>query len=235
VDRLAQYAKACGLGKKTGVELDNEASGLIPTAAWKLKKMGVPWQAGETLSIAIGQGFNLTTPIQMACVAAAVGNGGRLFRPQIVKEIQSADGALVKVAEAEPAGMLPVKNENLKIVQKGLVEVVSTRRGTGWSLRLPGVEMAGKTGTAQVVAMEKDYVPKPEEETPFRFRDHAWFVAYAPVTSPRIALAVLVEHGGHGAAAAGPIAKEMVKTFLGNEDIEKTEVRDAEVLEDLGL
>jgi penicillin-binding protein 2 len=235
VDRLARYAQACGLGRTTGVDLDNEASGLVPTASWKLKKMGVPWQAGETLSIAIGQGFNLTTPIQMACLVAAVGNGGRLFRPQIVKEVQSVDGSLVEVAEAEPTGNLPVTNENLKIVQKGLADVVNTRRGTGWGLRIPDIEMAGKTGTAQVVAMEKDYVQKPTEETPFRFRDHAWFVAYAPVASPRIAVAVLVEHGGHGASAAGPIAKEMVKIYLGNVETEKKENSGVEGLGDIGI
>ena len=235
VDRLARFSKACGLGRKTRVDLDNEASGLVPTASWKLKKTGVPWQAGETLSIAIGQGFNLATTIQMASLIAAVGNGGTLFRPQIVKEVQNADGTLVKVVEPEPVGTLPVTKENLKIVQKGLVHVVSTRRGTGWGLRIRDMTMAGKTGTAQVVALEPDHVQKSEDETPFKFRDHAWFVAYAPVKSPRIALAVLVEHGGHGATAAGPIAKDMVKTYLGHPKTEKKKGPGIAELGDIGI
>jgi penicillin-binding protein 2 len=216
VDRLARYARACGLGRPTGVELDNEASGLVPTASWKLKKVGVPWQAGETLSIAIGQGFNLVTPIQMVSLIAAVGNGGTLYKPQIAKKVEASGGSTVQVSEPKVLGNLPVSGENLEIVRRGLFDVVNTRGGTGWGLRMLDIEMAGKTGTAQVVAMAPDHEEKPEGETPFRMRDHAWFVAYAPSKNPRIAVAVLVEHGGHGSSAAGPIAREMVKTYLEN-------------------
>ncbi len=216
VERLARYAEACGLGKPTGVELDNEASGLVPTSAWKLKRTGIPWQGGETLSIAIGQGFNLVTPIQMVSLIAAVANGGTIFKPQVVQKVESSDGSTVKVNEKEKVGALPVTEETMAIVRRGLHDVVNTRGGTAWGVRIRGIEMAGKTGTAQVVAMEPDHEVKDEEETPFRLRDHAWFVAFAPAEDARIAIAVLVEHGGHGSSTAGPIAKEMVKTYLKN-------------------
>jgi penicillin-binding protein 2 len=214
VDRLARYAKACGLGTATGVELDDEASGLVPTRTWKLKKTGIPWQGGETLSVAIGQGSNLVTPIQMVQLVAAVGNGGTLYKPLVVQRVQSPDGSAMKIAKAETLGRLPASGKTLKIVSRGMIEAVNKRRGTGWIARVPGVEVAGKTGTAQVISMAQDYEEKALEETPFRFRDHAWFVAFAPADAPRIGVAVLVEHGGHGSTVAGPIAREMIKTYL---------------------
>lgn len=214
IDRLSHYAKLCGLGRATGVKLDNEASGLVPSSAWKLARMGIPWQAGETLSVAIGQGFNLVTPLQMACLTAAVGNGGTLYRPLVVQRIESADGSTVKVVEAEPLGNLPATRATLDIVKQGLIKAVNERQGTGWIARINGLQVAGKTGTAQVVSMEQDHEKTSKEKAPLRFRDHAWFVAFAPAMAPRIAVAVLIEHGGHGASAAGPVAREMIKTYL---------------------
>ena len=215
VDRLARFAASCGLGMSTGIKLDNEAPGLVPSSAWKLRKIGVPWQAGETLSVAIGQGFNLVTPIQMVSLVAAVANGGRRYKPLVVGRIRGVDGSLVKVGAAEPVGKLAASDKTLELLRRGLVDVVNKRKGTGWIARVRGVQVAGKTGTAQVVSMEKDHVEKPLEDIPFRLRDHAWFVAFAPAEAPRIAVAVLVEHGGHGSSAAGPIAREMIKTYLG--------------------
>jgi penicillin-binding protein 2 len=215
VDRLAQYAKSCGLGMHTGIHLDEEAAGLIPTSAWKLRKIGVPWQGGETLSVAIGQGFNLVTPIQMVSLVAAVGNGGTRYKPLVVDRAQAAGGPLVNVELPQPMGRLPASDKTLQLVKIALVDAVSKREGTGWIARIPGVQVAGKTGTAQVVAMEQGDEEKSLEDTPFRLRDHAWFVAFAPAEEPQIAVAVLVEHGGHGATAAGPIAREMIKMYLG--------------------
>lgn len=216
VDRLAYYAKACGLGSPTGVELDNESSGLVPTKAWKLRKVGVPWQGGETLSLAIGQGFNLVTPIQMAVLVAAVANGGKLYRPMLVERIEDVNTGQVTVSEAEAVGRLPVSDDTLDRIRTGLVEVVSGERGTGRIARIEGVTVAGKTGTAQVIAMGERPDEGDEEKIPRRFRDHAWFVAFAPVEAPKIAVCVLVEHGGHGGSEAGPIARKMVKTYLGD-------------------
>ncbi len=215
VDTLAEYAGGFGLGKPTGVDLDNEVSGLVPTQAWKLRKVGVPWQGGETLSVAIGQGFNLVTPIQMASLVAAVANGGVIYKPLLVERIEDVNTEEVTVVESEDMGRLPVSDETLERIRNGLTAVVNSRRGTGRIADIAGVSVAGKTGTAQVVAMGERPDADEEEKTPFRFRDHAWFVAFAPVEAPRIAVAVFVEHGGHGGSTAGPIAREMMETYLG--------------------
>jgi penicillin-binding protein 2 len=215
VDRLARYAEGCGLGTTTGIKLDNEAEGLVPSSVWKLKKKGVPWQGGETLSVAIGQGFDLVTPLQMVCLVAAVANGGTRYKPLVVQRIEASDGSVVKIGEPEILGKLPASKKTLQIVKRGMVNTMNTPSGTGWSARLSGVSVAGKTGTVQVVAMERDHEENPHESKPRRFRDHAWFVAFAPSEQPRIAVAVLVEHGGHGATGAGPVAREMIRTYLG--------------------
>jgi penicillin-binding protein 2 len=212
VDRLAWYARAFGLGEPTGVDLGHEEGGLIPTAAWKKRRMGVSWQAGETLSVVIGQGFNLATPLQMALVAAAVGNGGTRYRPQLVKTIRTADGKTVYESEPEVVGRLPVSEENLRIVREGLFEVVNRRHGTAWASRLDQVVMCGKTGTAQVIGRKEDAAKGEDEYGPIK--DHAWFVAYAPQENPRIAVAVLIEHGEHGSSAAAPVAAEMIRFHL---------------------
>lgn len=213
VDRLARYARGCGFDVRTGIRLDNESRGLTPTISWKLRRFGRPWQKGETLLIAIGQGFNLVTPLQMGSLISAVANGGTRYRPLIIKEIRDYDGSLLETTAPEILGRLPASKETLNIIRKGLDDAVNTRRGTGWSARLPGGIMAGKTGTAQVIKLAEDRDIK-EEDIPFRFRDHAWFVAYGPTKKPRIAVAVLVEHGGHGSTAAAPIAREVIKTYL---------------------
>ena len=219
VDALAEYAGAFGLGRPTGVDLDNEVSGLVPTQAWKLRKVGVPWQGGETLSVAIGQGFNLVTPIQMASLVAAVANGGVIYKPLLVERIEDVNTGEVGVIESQDMGRLPVSDETLERIRNGLVAVVNSRRGTGRIADIAGISVAGKTGTAQVVAMGERPDTDEEEKTPFRFRDHAWFVAFAPVEAPRIAVAVFVEHGGHGGSTAGPIAREMMETYLGVEEL----------------
>jgi len=214
VDRLAKYSTAAGLGMRTGIELEHEVSGLVPSTNWKLKRFGVSWQAGETLSVAIGQGFNLVTPIQMVALTAAVANGGMRFKPTLVKAIVAPDGEPVPLPEPTPVGRLSASEKTLRLIREGLVNVVNTRSGTAWWARLEEVQFGGKTGTAQVVAMEEEFKSKPLEETPYRFRDHAWFVAFAPAEKPEIAIAVLVEHGGHGSSAAGPIAREIIRTYV---------------------
>jgi len=214
VDRLARYAEGCGLGMTTGIKLDNEAAGLVPDSVWKLKKKGAPWQGGETLSVAIGQGFNLVTPLQMACLAAAVANEGTRYKPLVIRRIEAPDGSVVKTGEPEVLGRLPASKETLQILKRGMIKAVNTPSGTAWNLRISGVTVAGKTGTSQVVAMAPDHEETPHESKPLHFRDHAWFVAFAPAEEPRIAVAVLVEHGGHGASGAGPIAREMIRAYL---------------------
>ena len=213
VDRLAWYAKAFGLGSPTGIFLDHEASGLVPTAAWKKRRTGIPWQEGETLSVAIGQGFDLVTPIQMAIVAAAVGNGGKRFRPIILDRIQSPDGQVLQKIEPQLAGKLPVSKGNLDLVKQGLWRVVNADNGTARGSRLSDIAISGKTGTSQVISRKEDEALA-EEDVPVHLKAHAWFVAYAPSEHPTIAVAVVVEHGEHGSGAAAPIAKEMIKAYL---------------------
>lgn len=209
VDRLAWYAKAAGLGAPSGIAIDGEGGGLIPTSEWKRRRFGEPWQRGETLSVAIGQGFNLVTPMQLALVAGAVGNGGRRYAPLLVKSIQES-GSAAEVKTPKVVGRLPVSEATLALVQKGLWAVVNEQRGTAYQSRIKDLAFSGKTGTAQVVGRET----ADEKGDTHHFKDHAWFVAYAPSEQPRIAIAVLVEHGEHGSSAAAPIAREMIRTYL---------------------
>lgn len=213
VDRLAWYSKGFGLGSPTGIVLDHEAQGLIPTAAWKTKRTGEPWQEGETLSVAIGQGFDLTTPVQMAVLAAALANGGNRYRPIILDSVQSADGQILQKNQPKWIGKLPVSSSNLDIVKRGLWKVVNGENGTARGSRLADIDMSGKTGTSQVISRKEDETT-PEQDVPVHLRSHAWFVAYAPSQEPRIAVAVVVEHGEHGSGTAAPIAREMIKTYL---------------------
>ena len=213
VDRLAWYAKAFGLGAPTGIQLDHEAHGLIPTAAWKKKRTGVPWQEGETLSIAIGQGFNLATPIQMAVLAAALANGGHRYRPLILDQMKLVDGQILQQNKPKLIGKLPVSPAHLELVKVGLWKVVNGENGTARGSRLADIEFSGKTGTSQVISRKEDE-SMAEEDMPAHLRSHAWFIAYAPSEKPSIAVAVVVEHGEHGSGAAAPIAREMIKIYL---------------------
>jgi len=213
VDKLAEYAIKCGLGKKTGISLENEKRGLIPTSDWKLKRFKEPWQGGETLSVAIGQGYNLVTPLQMAVFIAAVGNGGTLYKPRIVTDIKDSQGNIIENIPPEINGHLPVKDETLKMVKKGLLDVVHDQRGTARRVKIKDIEMAGKTGTAQVFSMKANDDTK-TEDLAYNLRDHAWFVSYAPATQPSIAVCVIIEHGEHGSSTAAPIAAQLTEFYL---------------------
>jgi penicillin-binding protein 2 len=215
VDRLAYYARALGLGRKTGIEFGNENAGLVPTAAWKERRFQEPWVEGETLSIAIGQGFNLWTPVQLAVAYGAVANGGSLMRPYLVERVETPHGEVLKAGSPEPVGEVAVSSATLERVRSALRDVVHGERGTGYAMRrLPGgVEAAGKTGTAQVVSLREDDT-REEDEIPEKERDHAWFVTYVPAQDPRIVVAVLVEHGGHGGSTAAPVARRVVEAWL---------------------
>jgi penicillin-binding protein 2 len=213
VDRLARYANDFGLGNSTGINLDQEATGLVPTSAWKEKRTGIPWQEGETLSIAIGQGFNLVTPVQMAVMISAVANGGLRYRPRILERIVDHDGKTIFQSRPELSGKLPVSQRTLDLVRLGLWRVVNGDHGTARGSRLDDIEMCGKTGTSQVISRRAGE-DGDENSLPAHLKSHAWFVAYAPFHEPQIAVAVVVEHGEHGSGAAAPVAKELVKTYL---------------------
>lgn len=199
ITRLAKWGKLMGLGAPTGVDLPFEASGLMPSPEWKLRVLKTPWYAGETVSVAIGQGQVSATPLQMARVAAFIANGGRLLRPHFVR--QAAAPQLPPI----------VRPETIAAVREGMRGVVAA--GTGWRARLQSVEVCGKTGSAQVVARARlERTPNAHELLP-----HGWFLAFAPAERPRIALAVLVEHGGSGGEAAAPVARRILSHFFGLE------------------
>ncbi|WP_287126599.1 penicillin-binding protein 2 [Desulfobacter sp.] len=218
VDALAKYAQGSGLGRLTGIRLAHERPGLIPTSAWKKQRFKEPWQAGETLSISIGQGFNLVTPLQMAVFISAVGNNGTLYRPRLVKSVQDAKGQVIREIEPEITGGLPASKKNLAIVRQGLLEVVHGNRGTARQIRLPDVQIAGKTGTAQVFSRKagEKFDNKKLKRT---LQDHAWFVCYAPAQDPKIAIAVIIEHGEHGSSAAAPVAQELIHAYFGDPEV----------------
>ncbi|MGD8371387.1 MAG: penicillin-binding protein 2 [Syntrophobacterales bacterium] len=220
VDRMAAYAKGFRLGRKTLIRLNNEAAGLVPTAEWKLRRFGVPWQKGEDLVMAIGQGFLLATPIQMAVFYAAIANGGKFLRPRVVLRVEDPDGAVIKNVGPEIVEQLNLNPNTLSFLQEALAGVVQEPRGTGRAAQLRGklheIRVAGKTGTAQVIRAPEDEEEQDESQVPYKFRDHAWFAAYAPTEAPEIVVVVLVEHGGHGGSAAAPLAREVMEEYFGS-------------------
>jgi penicillin-binding protein 2 len=213
VDRLADYAHAFGLGRRTGIPLPQEKPGLIPTSAWKQKRFHEKWMAGETVSIAIGQGYDLVTPLQLAVSFAALANGGRIVQPRLVLSRRDASGEAVPEPYDPPHAEIDIPAEALQPVLKGLEAVVEEPGGTGSRSRVPGVRVGGKTGTAQTVGLKHTEDLK-DDEIPMRYRDHGWFAAFAPVDAPEIAVAVLNEHGGGGGATAAPIAQKILQRYF---------------------
>ncbi|MFC1867455.1 penicillin-binding protein 2 [Thermodesulfobacteriota bacterium] len=215
VDKIAHYAKMCGFGKKTNFGLDNEKEGLIPTSKWKLKRWGVPWQPGETVSTSIGQSFVLVTPIQLAGLISIIFNGGKIYQPKIIRWVGND---MDEVYQFTPAymGQINARQENLDLIGDALIAVVNEPHGTGSRARIKDITVAGKTGTAQVITLEAEKNLNSTGEMIDEFRDHAWFVSIAPAERPRLALAILIENGGHGGSAAAPIAGRLIKEYLGN-------------------
>jgi penicillin-binding protein 2 len=203
IDRIARWAKRLGLGAPSGVDLPHEAAGLVPSPEWKQRTQRLPWYAGETVSVAIGQGQLMITPLQAARMVAAVANGGKLVRPRLVKAL---GGQRVVAAPPEDLGLSP---ERLAVVRAGLCAVVN-EHGTGWRARMDSVAVCGKTGSAQVVS----HARLARAGAAPNWQPHGWFVAYAPAEQARIALAVIVEHGGSGGEAAAPVAREILAEFF---------------------
>lgn len=212
IDTIARYARLFGLGSPTGIDLAHEKSGTIPDSAWKRRRFNQPWYAGETLSAGIGQGYITVTPLQMANVISMVAVGKR-FRPYYVKEIDTPDRAVVRTGTPELVATLKVRDTTLRQIREGLRDVVNAPNGTGKRGRLNGIIAAGKTGTSQVVSMGAKRVKS--AQLPWQERDHAWFVTYAPVDAPEIAVATLVEHAeGGGGAVAAPIARQVMQAYF---------------------
>ena len=214
IDTIAKYAKRFGLGRSTRLGLSREKKGLVPTTQWKLLNKKEPWQLGETISASIGQGFNLVTPIQQVIMMAAVANRGILLKPYLVKRIEGPEGQLRQEFFPEIIGQIGVDPDHLEQVRMALRDVVNGARGTGKKSRLKNIIVSGKTGTAQVVRMKSNEELEKGEAIPVKYRDHAWFVAFAPYEKPVLAVAIIVEHGGHGGATAGPIAGKIFKKYF---------------------
>lgn len=214
INTIAKYAKRFGLGSSTRLGLSREKQGLIPTTQWKLLRKKEPWLLGETISASIGQGYNLVTPIQQAMMMSAVANGGVLLKPYLVKRIEEPNSQIRKEFNPEIVGQIGVAPDHLEQVRLALRDVVNGARGTGKKSRLKNVIVSGKTGTAQVVRMKSNEELEKGEPIPVKYRDHAWFVAFAPYEKPEIAVAIIVEHGGHGGATAGPIAGKIFKKYF---------------------
>ncbi|MDH4079890.1 MAG: penicillin-binding protein 2 [Nitrospira sp.] len=208
IDVMAEFGKDFGLGRPTGVELPSERSGIMPTPAWKQKVKRESWLPGETISAAIGQGFVTVTPLQMASMMATVANDGVNYRPRLVRAVMDRSTGNLQELPAVPRGKVNAKPETFRIIKSALADVIT--KGTATRAKSSIVTIGGKTGTAQVAALRTG----PEESIPKKFRDHAWFVAFAPVESPKIAVAVLAEHMGHGGAAAAPLAKEVIEAYM---------------------
>jgi penicillin-binding protein 2 len=198
VETIHLYGAQFGLGRPTGVDLPGEVAGILPSSEWKRRQTGEPWYPGDTISVAIGQGLLAVTPIQMARMLGVIATDGQLARPHLVR------------GNSAPAQRVDLRPETFRAIREALRDAV--REGTGGRADLKTVAVAGKTGTAQVykhsAGVDSDTLPKEE-------RDHAWFAGYAPADDPKIAFAVVVEHGGHGGAAAAPVARQVLEVFFG--------------------
>jgi penicillin-binding protein 2 len=212
VDKLAYYAKGFGLGKKTKIELKGEKAGLVPTKGWKSAVYKEPWYMGETISVSVGQGFMLTTPLQMANVYSAIANGGRLYLPQIVDRVETPAGKVIWRFTIKEIGKIPASQRTIDILRSALKGVVNDEKGTARGIKVKEIDIAGKTGTAQVIKLDKE--KDKSEDVPYELRDHSWFAGYAPADDPQIVVVVLVEHGGFGARIAAPIARDVIMAYL---------------------
>jgi penicillin-binding protein 2 len=208
-DHIAEYARRLGLGSKTDIVLADEKPGLVPTAAWKREKVREPWYPADNFINSIGQGFLQVSPIQAAQMIGAVANGGVFYQPMLLKRTRNRVTGAEKVFAPREKRRTVFKPEALEAVRSALLGVTSEAGGTAHGAATPLAPVAGKTGTAQVIE-QKVAGGKLSATT----QDHAWFVGYAPANDPKIAVAVVVEHGGHGGAAAAPVAKKVIEEFM---------------------
>jgi penicillin-binding protein 2 len=213
IERMAGFLGQFGFGKKSGVDLDGELAGLLPTPAWKQRRFNKPWWPGETVIAGIGQGYMLTSPMQLAVATMALANHGVLYKPQLIRAWQDPLTGKITYAAPQVMGRIPLQEQHLQLVREAMIDVM--RPGGTAAAAGAGAPylIAGKTGTAQVKSIKQGarYV---ESQTAAHHRDHALFIAYAPADNPKIALAVMVENGGHGGSIAAPIARKVMDYWL---------------------
>jgi penicillin-binding protein 2 len=211
MDRIARIAQAFGLGEKTGLGINPEAPGRIPTRSWYALRYRGQFRVGFTLNMAIGEGDVTVTPLQLALAYSAIANGGTLYQPQVVRAVETSDGAVVQEFPPRIRRQITVDPDNLRQVTEALDDVVNDPNGTAYPARDPSLDVAGKTGTAQT-----GYVVKKEDDAKmawFLSQNHAWFSSFAPARSPEVAVTVLVEHGGSGPEVAVPVAMQIVHEY----------------------
>ena len=209
-DRVAKLERDAGLGTITGIDLPGERKGLVPDAEWKRTVSKERWYDYESVLLGIGQGAVHLTPLEISVGYAALATGGEVMGPRVVSKVIAKDGK-VQVHAPKMLRKLPWSPENVEFIRKALAGVVNDF-GTGGAAKLPGIVVGGKTGTAQVASVKGKMIKS--EDLPYNIRDHAWFVAFAPVDDPQIVVAAMVEHGGHGGSAAAPIVKAVMQEFF---------------------
>ena len=228
IEKMHDYLALFGLGVPTGIRIPNENSGNIPNEEWKKKVYGEAWQSGENLSTAIGQGYVLTTALQMAIAYNTIGLKGKVYKPFLLKKVISPDGQVLMENQANllrdiskprangegPYPDLFISEENFETVRKGMWRVANGSAGTARWWKVPGVEMAGKTGTSQVMSFSADQIYKDCYERPMKNRHHGVYVAFAPYENPEITVSVMIEHGCHGNMAGTPVARDIVLAYM---------------------
>ncbi|MDA0236913.1 MAG: penicillin-binding protein 2 [Proteobacteria bacterium] len=213
IDMIHQYLTRFGFGAKTGIDLPSESNGIAPSRDWKQRRFGTPWYPGDTISVGIGQGYNLVTPLQLAVATAGIANGHSLIQPMLFKtELNTnhrQDARMISLARARPLNM---SSQHVKVLRKAMEDVMRPGGTAGNAAAGATYTMAGKTGTAQVFGLKgADY---DESNIKKKLRDHALFIGYAPAEIPKIALAVVVENGGHGGSVAAPIARKVFDAYF---------------------
>jgi penicillin-binding protein 2 len=214
VDKIAKYAKLFGLGEATGIDLHHEKGGLVPTKEWKIARTKETWLLGETISISIGQGFNLVTPLQLVNAYSAFANGGTLWQPHLIKRIELTDGSIYKDFLPEKKSEFKLSKKTMDILGRALWGVVNEEGGTGSAARRLNSDVCGKTGTSQVVGLPQGDKARREKKISAFQRDHALFVCFAPLKSPEIAIVVIAENAGHGGSVAAPIARKILDAYF---------------------
>ena len=225
ITRMHKMLSQFGLGQRTGIDLEQEPSGLMPSPAWKRRARGQPWYPGETVITGIGQGYMLATPLQLASLTATIANRGKRMQPRLVNAY--GYGETESRLAVAPVSLKPVKlrnPRNLNMIIKAMTAVVHGPRGTARKIgRNSPYRIAGKTGTAQVIGIAQG-AKYDAKKIAKRFRDHALFIAFAPVNNPQIAVAVVAENGGGGSKTAAPIAKKVLDYYLLNSLISQKDV-----------
>lgn len=222
IDKMFNYISKLGVGQRTGVDVPREVLGRMPNSEWKKASIGEEWQPGENLSVAVGQGFVEASPLQMLVGYNAIATSGKVVKPFVIKKIVDNEGRVLR--ETTPTTVrnlqmvqdngVKISAETFKVVQDALFRVVQGERGTARRIRIPGVNIAGKTGTAQVMGFSADQIYFKCENRPINQRHHGWFVGWAPAENPEITVVGLAEHSCHGSSGAGPLVKETIRAYF---------------------